>query len=290
MREGRKYEEHEWHRSLEVLDVCSGAVLALLAAWNFCVMNRGWTLIEAIVMIAIVAIVIAISLSTITAARASAKLALTCSRLRENASIIHAYSADSRDCMPLPVNPKVQPYRIRIPELDVDAIYKKYFDAPGYWWLPLTMTYYNRTLFDPIWYPAEADKYGQFGASTFEYPCSFTARPEFWNASTRIDSDVQYGATRQAEVLFPTKKVLLLSRYQIRVRSKYCYPDGPASKFPIADPKAASMPSAFVDGSASVPSYSDVFAGYENGDGEAHLSDTPPACHTINGVRGRDVQ
>ncbi|MCC6428198.1 MAG: hypothetical protein IT435_15420 [Phycisphaerales bacterium] len=152
------------------------------------------------------------------------------------------------------------------------------------------MGYYNNTMFDQAWYPAEADTYGKLGANTFTYPCSFTARPEYWNPSTRTITDEQFGGNRISEVVYPTKKVLLYSDYHILMRNLACYPDGPATAFPTGDPKIARMPSAMVDGSASVLSYSNILDGYEAGDGAAqvHRSDYPPACHTIDGVRGRD--
>lgn len=253
-------------------------------------MSRGWTLVEMLIAIAVLSLLIALAIPAISHMRGHAKLTITCSRLRENGAIIHAYSADSRDYLPLPLNPKAAPYRIAVPELDIDSVFDRYFDATGYWWLPLTVGYYNRSLFDPVWYPAEADEHGKPGANTFAYPCCFTARPEYWNPLTRTTTGEQLGGNRISEVLFPAKKVLLFSDYHILMRTLECYPEGSKTRFPHGNPRKAKMPSVFVDGSASVPSYSAVAPGYPRGDGfaQTHQSDNPPACHTIDGVRGRD--
>lgn len=84
-------------------------------------MRKAWTIIEILVVIAVIALAVAIILPTIASSRASAKLGLTSSRLRQNAAVMHAYASDWRDYLPLPLNPRHKPYRITLSELLISA-------------------------------------------------------------------------------------------------------------------------------------------------------------------------
>jgi hypothetical protein len=99
---------------------------------------------------------------------------------------------------------------------------------------------------------------------------------------TRTGAD-QFAATAQHAVLYPSRKSLVVQTWEA---------DAPGRRRPTV-----SVRMAMVDGSASAVAVEHVRSGYERGDGfqmmpdgAVHFVDTPPALHTLDGVRGRDVE
>ncbi|MBL8962666.1 MAG: hypothetical protein KF787_06550 [Phycisphaeraceae bacterium] len=256
-------------------------------------MRRAWTVVELLVVLALAVVLAALAMPALSSARSHAKLTMTLARLGQNAAVFHAYTADWAEQFPAPCDPAGPAYFIRSAALKSDLILADYFESAEYWWLAMTDRYYNGTVFDRSWFPVEAERYGQEGNVVFDYPCTFVSRPDYWDPLTRLRGNTQWGAVRLSSVLFPSKKVLLNSGfYHALRRSKRCYPEGADTKVPLCDGRRYIVPLVCADGSASTPWREEIFEGYPNGNGTLiyHSADSPLACHTLSGVRGRDLR
>jgi hypothetical protein len=86
----------------------------------------------------------------------------------------------------------------------------------------------------------------------------------------------QFRATAKADVTWPAHKSLLVTSGRVFEQRK-------------------EPPTVFVDGHASVVSLADILQAYPEGVSDfdlymGHNGNEPPLLHTVDGVRGRDVQ
>jgi prepilin-type N-terminal cleavage/methylation domain-containing protein len=253
---------------------------------------RGWTLVEVIVSITIVAILMSLVLGLVARTRAAGRQARSLSNLRQHVTIFTQYTMDWRESWPVFIRPG--PWRInhQMP----------YFLAADLWPHYLTISgYYNHLGLDAFYSPDAPlndvmgwDRgmrvqllSGRNGTalSHYGYCCTFLADPAFWNVHTRTGPE-QWRATKVPEVVFPSHKTLLYCLYP------WLWRNIPQS--PLANDLRIDW--GMVDGSAIRIHERDTIPNQVSGDGPqwyylgaVHSSPLPPGSHTLDGLRGRDV-
>lgn len=236
----------------------------------------GFTLIEVLVVVALVGLLIGLLAPSIGGVRDKARVVNTLANLRSHASIFTAYAGDFRDTMPAATYPTGLSI-IRCPSQGI-AVKAKYFDMARLWQIALADGYYNG---DPssMSFRSPLNPYskgvGRLIETDYWYACSFLASPEFYNETTRALLPQQLRAVRLGEVVFPGAKSLL---------AEYALSWGP--------PGAAWT--AYTDGHADESTVVTELT-HKSGDGaqsydyNGHFpADSYPLLHTENGVRGRD--
>ena len=236
-------------------------------------MIRGFTIIEALLTIAIVSVLIALTLPRFAEFRYQANYAVALARLGQHSAVITMYTSDHRSFFPYLSDPD-NPFKNPIP-WSGGLIRTHYFGVFNCWNVALADMYYGGRAGDPSFESPfrPAALRGSLYTDYF-YANVYLARPEFWTTYSRIGPS-QWAPTRAEEVVFPARKSLLVF--------------GPDGIFNV-DFNRWTGALAFVDGSASrTPK---VLRGHPEGEG------TWPGClnvgelvamHTLEGVRGVDV-
>lgn len=238
--------------------------------------GSAFTIIEMMMVMAVIAVLITLSLPGLSRMRAVAHDVATLAQLRQHSAIFIMYTNDYDDYYPaitettrtLNDRKKIGRYVWRT----------TYFRAYLNWHIALVDQYYaGRTWGTEFLLPgAEPRGPRQTVLRTdYWYSSSFLADPDFWNYEKRTGPD-QFRAVRWFEVSYPSKKTLLLAS------------GGPWWR--VGD---TTLNMAFSDGSARGVEPSELAGVYEFGDGNWPQSafgyPGVPGMHTINGVRGRDV-
>lgn len=238
---------------------------------------NAFTVVELLVVIAVMVILLTVSLPSLLSTKATATDVATLSHLRQHGAIFAMYTNDYDDFYPaltettrtLGVWKNLGRYRWQT----------SYFRIYHHWHIGLADQYYDGRIWGTEFLlpGAEARTPEQFVSKThYWYSSSFLADPEFWNASTRTGPD-QWRATRWFEVIHPSKKTLLLANG--------------GQSWDIRD---TSLRMSFVDGASRIVEPNEFLGAYENGDGSWPQSafgyPGVIGMHTIDGVRGRDVQ
>ncbi|MCC6229000.1 MAG: prepilin-type N-terminal cleavage/methylation domain-containing protein [Phycisphaerales bacterium] len=240
---------------------------------------RGFTLIETLVVVAIVGLLIALLAPSLSHVRDRARIGVTLSNLRSHASIFTAYAGDYKDVMPAATFPTgISIVRCQSQGIAAKALY---FDMSQLWFLAMADGYYSgdpsSTAFLSPLNPYTRGA-GQMLGTSYYYACSFLASPEFYNEKTRTVLPQQLRAARLSEVVFPAAKSLLA---EYTAGQDWGPPGGAWA--------------AFTDGHAEESQmYAELT--HRSGDGEdsqfvynGHFpADSYPLLHTKDGVRGRD--
>lgn len=241
--------------------------------------SRGFTLVELLLVIALIAVLVALTLPGLGGSREAAVRATGLSYLRSHVAIMAQYSSDYKDSFPYFTDPGATTTVIRTARGDVVSL--RYFEAFAFWNYALADGYYNGNPDDQSFYPGRPIA---GGPTLLSYGCCFIADPGFWNPRTRTWTG-QFHPTRLSSVRHPSKKALL-SWFDT---TRFDIPNN------IIDPSWQTLPVGLgiVDGSARSIPLKDVVYGYQSGDGSilnsVHLNDSPPALHTLDGIYGRDV-
>lgn len=241
----------------------------------------GMTLIETILVIAILALLVTLLVPAVSGARAQALRATNTARLSSHAAVFAAYSTDYRECFPYYVDPSATLQSIQAG--GQVHTFSNYFDAIFFWQLALADAYYDSSVRSPSFCDAELARNAYRAGTEFWYPCVFFARPNFWNQTTRTGGD-QWGVNYVFQCTFPSRKTVLLSPYRLLQPLDDLYLDRPA-----ANP----IPVALADGSARYVAESHFLRGVPTGEGASpgtlHHQDLFVGLHTIGGVNGADV-
>ncbi len=250
-----------------------------------CVKRRGYTIIEALVVVAVAALLISISVLAISGVRGRSNSMKSLANLRSNAQVIATYVSDSKGIYPRFTEIGAFGSTVSGGGLEIAGL--SYFDAHKSWHIALADVYYDARATSEALFPPGYEKAGgpRWPYETgYFYPCSFIARPEFWNLLSRTGPQ-QFGSTSVQGVVFPANKTLFVQHW-------FAPNDRNANAGVYQQ-----IPSAFCDGSASEVAWSNRLEGYPKGDGyefqndgAVHFVDSPSLLHTIDGVRGRDVR
>jgi len=234
--------------------------------------RRGFTLIETLVLIAIVALLVALFLPSIGSFRKRAARVATTASLRSHAVTFAGYSADWRDHMPAITDPLATRSIVRV---DGDVFSLSYFAPMWSWHLALARPVYHSPFTSPMFQERGAMA---SAVTSFWYSPAFLADPAFWRRESRLATRDQFRATKISEVAFADRKAVLLA-------SKL-WGEGPELR--IWDRMA---PLCFTDGSAFEVPGPNVRRGYPQGLGQwagGSFGYDSPGMMTIDGVLGRD--
>ncbi|MCC6426441.1 MAG: type II secretion system protein [Phycisphaerales bacterium] len=229
--------------------------------------RRGFTLLETLLVIALIGILVTLMLPMATRTKELASMAALTARLGSHAKVISSYAQDYRDYMPAFTDPKATYTVLYVEDEPVRLVY---FDTYWSWHLVLAGLVYDSTHRDGMFYDQAAS--GLAPVTDILYSSSFGASPAFWRDTTRTGPD-QWRAMRLGEVQFPSQKAVYLASGTWR-----------ESRYSLA-------PLAFCDGSAEALTMDEVAWGYPNGTGNwpgSGLTASIPGMVTIDGVLGRD--
>lgn len=244
---------------------------------------RGFTVIELMLVVALVGVLGALVASHVAEFRRSARDAASMANARTHAAVMAAYSGDSREVFPYFVDPDAT-YSVVRCRATGEAYRGRYFQAGGLWNVALADGYYNG---DP--------RHGSFrsphtvgGGLAYYYPCVFVADPEHWRRETRRAPPAQLGPTRWSQVTTPEKKAV------ISATGTMWEWVGEVGGKARARPSGYAIAS-FVAGNARVVRPRDAVREEPGGDGAADFrivhggTVQGELMHTRDGVRGRDV-
>ncbi|MGQ0627076.1 MAG: type II secretion system protein [Phycisphaerales bacterium] len=258
-------------------DTCSGGLpLGLASPRARC---HGFTLLEVMVSLLIIAGVLVLVFPSLSGVRKRAWDAQTLSNLRQSAALLDVYTNDSRGAHVFFGDPSGVPVYVPFVNREGGFTLDHYFDMHFAWHSfvadRLGMGDGEREVFGD----AESRAINGIAGHQFYHSCSYFADPGYWNDRTR-EGKSQWRGTYQHEVALPAAKVTLLSSYPM--------------DFHADIPRLSrSAPAAFADGSASIRKVGDFIPGMFYGDGllsSIHVHDRYFGMHTIDGVRGRDVR
>ncbi len=237
----------------------------------------GFTLIETILSVALVAILMSLLLPSLAGLRTSGRLAASTANARTHATTMATYLNDWRDAFPYLTDPTATQSVIRCRSAG-QAITTEYFGGARFWWLGLADDYYDGNWLSPSFRSPFALP-GVTGSYTMG--CVFLAHPDYYTPETRRPPPEQLRPTRGADVLFPTSKAIIVDNSE---------PGAGISRH------ERSVIAAMVDTrAANFKTASDMLPQMPSGDGDypALGADFPwwlPMTHTLQGVRGRDVR
>ncbi|MDQ7013123.1 MAG: type II secretion system protein [Planctomycetota bacterium] len=242
--------------------------------------RTGFTILETIVVIAIVGLLVSLLMPTLGQARQSAERLRSRASLGQHARVVSMYLGDWDDEYPIYADHRAMVHIIRS-EHQV-LTYRRYFDVVTGWNVALADLYYDgRSRGDDFQRPGTI---AQFGPITpYKYSSAFLAQPEFWNPSTRTGPD-QWSGVRDAQVRWPSAKVVFLDSLMWDQTAR------------PADPNYASERNtdiSLIDGSARRVRRSEFTWPYVGGEGSWRGSSTDwgrPGLHTLDGVAGHDIK
>jgi len=204
--------------------------------------------------------------------------------MRQHATILQQYTGDWGDRFPLILDPSVPISRLRWESKNRDFEYS-YFHSSIAWPIALSDGYYDGRVSLDLFVSATETYTVEEGIplTSYSYPCTFIARPEFWNPTSRLANPArQTGATSSAEVRFPSLKALLVRQ------TRADWPD--LNGFPVHPTMLAST-----DGSVARFDPDRIEPAEVRADGafypwSTHVVNWPVAHHTTDGVHGRDIR
>lgn len=242
---------------------------------------RGFTLVETLVVITVIAVIVAILLPALSHVRQSGRVSASLSNLRQHAGVFLLYTNDYAEQFPYFTRPEPG---LSTPLVDPSGrVWNTYyFSAYHNWALALSDGYYNSTgSREGFSSPFRSMSPGV--SWDYLYPCVFLADPAYWRTETRMVPPVQFRSIRLGEVVFPGAKVLI---------SDECYWE---STRHTSSPFAAG---GFVDGHADRVAGRRHARQYGPGDGSGtplsspyghHGGTTNAFMHLIGGVSERDI-
>jgi len=244
--------------------------------------SRGFTLVEILISIALVAILLALNLPVLRGIQQRASESSSLSTIRQHGAVFGMYTSDYAGTYPYFTSPTATRTILRDGNFVVDV---SYFGAYQVWNIAMAKGYYSSGPFDRVFSPPGVSPWNEYLFTGYWYSCTMLARPEHWNPDQRRSGTALLRSTRDTEVRYPTLKVLLADLF--------------ASSLAFADaaPGGLRIPACFTDGSATALIPGDVRRQYPGGHGAPfdaghgyHNTEPIPGMHTLDGVRGMDVR
>lgn len=244
---------------------------------EFASARSGFTLIEVILVVAIIGVLLAMLLPGLGRARAAAREVASAANLRSHCQTVNAYLGDWDDSFPWFTDPNAT---YTIFRFEGRVLKLRYFDAHAFWNLALAPAYYQGNFLHPSFMAPGRDR--SYVMTDYLYSCNFLAGSDFWEAERRV-GPAQWRRVRSAEVEFPGQKGVFYA------------PNLGETVWDNGTPTVAAgerQGVGRVDGSAEFKSIGEYPAGYPTGEGHwpgsFHTSSAGPILHTISGSRGID--
>jgi hypothetical protein len=239
--------------------------------------------------VALVGVLLSLSVPQLARVRTAGWQAKDLSNLRSHAGVFTSYTVDYEDLFPYPTDPQATYSILRCGDL---AVRVEYFAAGCAWQIALADPYYGGNAvhpsFESPFWPERVSGPRVSTLSPYLYPCSFIARPEFWDPLTRGGS-AQWKPTRADEVTWPTQKSLLFNVNAFNMS----FGQDPNAGGYLVQVEPWWTNTAMVDGSAMRTSQGmeigkQLPCGLSGLWGSIHTS-PQPFLDVAHGVRGRDV-
>jgi len=251
--------------------------------------GRGFSLIELLVVVSVLAVLLAIGVPLLAKSRERARVAADLSQLSQHAKIVGGvYFASSKDAFPWFTRPLPEPTVISCSAQSFSRAIR-YFDSYNIWNVALADGFYDGLPWGRMFRSPTIPRSIVVNAggpesplTDYLYPCVFLGAPDQWRIRGYSSAPIHLRATRLTEVMFPAQKVLLWSA-----------PDGVYGA-ELSSTNGAALNAAFVDGHASPLQSQSIrteFAGdiIDQAFGD-HFNRSPNSLlHTWHGVAGRDV-
>ncbi|QOJ00551.1 MAG: hypothetical protein HRU70_08625 [Phycisphaeraceae bacterium] len=248
--------------------------------------SPAFTLVEMLLVLVLIALLTSLLLPNAARVRQSARVSGSLAHLKSHAAVLTQYISDHRDAFPHATHPEGTSV-LRCPSRGV-AVPVLYFEMSERWYIPLADGYFDsdlwsRSLISPF-YRRVTPEIAPVGFTTYYYPCSFLASPQYFAYETRRLPTSQFRGVSLPESHFPSQKVLIAEHFF----------DIP----PLPGYKETDRPCGFLDGHAEVAVYRSALAmGSADGDPRVifplggHFPDQQfPFLHTLHGIRGRDIE
>lgn len=241
---------------------------------------HGFTLIETLVVIAVIAILAAITISMLARTRMSARESQSLSNIRQNVVVFAAYTTDHQDYFPQLFPASLSrnsiscgPYRIN----DLG-----YFETTKTWNIGLASRYYDGNVLSEVFFSPfiEGFPVSAVVLTSYHHTQTILAAPEYWNRTTRLTGITQWRAVRASEVRIPSSKGLFLD--YVAYGTKWGFSSTVVRRLPVG----------FCDGSARAIERNDFRPPCDLASGGPPGDDSTgplPVIHTLDGVYGADV-
>jgi type II secretory pathway pseudopilin PulG len=240
---------------------------------------RSFTLIETVLVIALIGLLITLAIPSLTAARSQVKSVQALADLHTHAQMTAVYGTDYRDSFPCILNPAFTHTVVVLPGSG-RRVAMPYFQQRFCWWIGVFDPYYNGDAFSPSFF--EPNRHGSGRREPYYYSVSGLARPEYWNETSRTQTG-QVSSMRLTDVLYPTRKGVFVAW------------GGTGSGGRRGRLATLSFEAAWCDGGARSTSADRLIQSVVDGEGPwgwPYSSDQigDPITHTRDGVRGMDVR
>lgn len=240
----------------------------------------GFTIVELVLVIAIVGVLASLIIPAASKARGSSQLAVVLSSMRSHVAIFQQYTTDWNDRLPYFASPTATETIIRTSRGDVVRI--GYFESFLTWNYALADSYYEGDPNNSTFYVPQSR--ARTGPAQLHYACAYIATPEYWNPTSRLAGTQQLRPTQISSARFPAAKSLFSAFDKLGYEFPNDLVDRGANR--------SLVPLGVLDGSARSIPLNRLLPEYSDGDGEApgsvHRTQWPPALHTIDGIHGRD--
>jgi len=236
--------------------------------------QRGFSLVELLLVIALIAILIGLTLPVLQEVRDDARDVASLSNLRQHGTVLQMYANDSDGYWPY----------FRSPE--PAATDTRFFEQIWLWdHFLVTHGYYGLAdEFQVFFNPSFRHPGRQPGRTSYLYASTHLTSSAYWSTDTRSGRD-QFRAVRVGDVTYPSDKAVLVEWHPVHSLPTYSRSDlGPPEgqfAFAMSDGSARREP-----GSALLPAVRE---------GDWHLEEGmmfmgTVGLHTVHGVRGRDIE
>lgn len=256
--------------------------------------ERGFTILELIVTVAIVALVVAITVPILGSVRGQGRQVRCISNSRECLQATMAYATDHDGQTPI------------LADRSTDYTFENagyqlaYFDQSLHW--PMAMEGYlgsaghviTQCPSSPTTYALTVDP--GYAATMGGHPAGYVmpsgfwlsramlARPAFWEPPFQVGNRALYRGARLSDVRYASDKGLMIERWAFHRQPRTRVEELPAISLIDTPGQTGTYTVSFVDGHVATPDYESLKPGVDVHTGH----DGPAVLHTRSGVFGRD--
>lgn len=170
--------------------------------------HRGFTLIETIMVIAIIGLLLALTVPQLGLVRRMAQRTQSLSNLRTHVHVFTTYTTDHDGTFPFFMHPNAPQTIIRGGGFALPVPVEHFFFASYTHWPVALAPYYEDTAFHQSCFPPASLTTG--GGQPYLYSNNFVATPDYWRREMRLAGTSQLRPIHQHQVRHPANKGLML--------------------------------------------------------------------------------